>query len=370
MKKASVIVTILLSVLLATIGCGAKTNTTDVEKSSLTEPIPGLERTEEGQENEQQLEEVLDLTGMWVQEDPEETYMTALIKNDGTIGAFFIIEGDEVPWTYWVGTYEAPEENTKKYSWTSQNTYAGNGLLASSADTKRFDYKSDKLIFDVSIQGETRTVSMVRGEWDTSNIPTSAFGAVDSSMTEVLPLEIIESGWIVSNGEWLDYYVKVYNPNPDIIAELPSYRVTARDSNGILLGTHDHTLSVIYPQQEFVYGSLAFSVDEVPDRVEFEALEMNDYNLKKAGSVEEYYALEPINTGIRSEKIVGEINNPNAYDIGSAVVVAIIKDETGTIRGIENTFVDRLPANGSAPFEIGLSSDLAISSYDIFANQW
>lgn len=32
--------------------------------------------------------------------------MTATIRDDGKIGTFFVIDGDDTPWTYWVSQYE------------------------------------------------------------------------------------------------------------------------------------------------------------------------------------------------------------------------------------------------------------------------
>lgn len=314
----------------------------------------------------------LELTGLWVQDNHAETYLAAKITQD-TIGVFFIMEGDDLPWTYWVGTFTAPSAATDTYQWESKNTYSGNGLLASNAEKKQFSYSKGKISFEVTMMGETATVFLERGEWDVSNIPVDLEKVASSQPTaEFKPLEILDSGYLLKNNEWLYYYVDLYNPNNDYAVEFPSIRITARDADNILLGTENQTLSIIYPNQHFIYGSQAFSVDAVPETVTFEAIEPDDYNIKNAATLEPYQPLEVVNTALRSDKIVGEIQNNNAQDYDMACIVALLKNSSGDLVGIESTFVNNVKANGTTPFDISLflNGNMAIDNYDIFANLW
>lgn len=311
----------------------------------------------------------LDLTGLWKMENADETYMVATIQDD-SIGVFWILEGDETPWTYWVGSYDAPKTNENKYSWVSKSTYAGNGLLASSDSTKTFEYESGKLKYKSTLQGKTKNISLVRGDWDTSKIPESAFGSINTESTDVKDLIIKDSGWCIENEKWLYYYFDVYNPNKDIVVEFPTIRITARDANGALLGTEDQTLSAIYPEQDFVHGFQAFEVEEIPETVEFEALKPEEYNLSKASAKDEYKPLETVNVAVRSNKIVGEVHNPNNRNFDNSVVTVICKNEAGEVIGIETTFVDDVKAGGNTPFEIWVYDTSDIASFEAFANQW
>ena len=144
----------------------------------------------------------------------------------------------------------------------------------------------------------------------------------------------------------------------------------ASDEDGVLLGTEDQTLSVIYPGQDFVYGFQAFSVEEIPETVEFEPLPPADYNIKKLGSSKGFDSLTVVNDKLRSDKYVGEISNPNDFDIDKAVVVFVGKDANGDLVKIDTAFVDNVPANGTAPFDISLWGDKEIASYESYANQW
>ena len=356
MKK---VLAVLLSVILlaAFAGCGTGTG-----KSSEEETQPALTAAEP-----------LNLTGLWVQEDKnEEMYMTASIREDGKIGVFFLMKGDETPWVYWVGSYKAPDSAKDEYKWTSENQYAGIGLLASDAETKDFSYKGGKLSYAVTIQGQTKKMILVRGDWDASKVPEEVYteepaGAVEPDFKEI---EIKDSGWIVKDSGYLYCYVVLHNPNEETAVEFPSFRVTARDAQGGLMGTEDQTLSMLYPGQDFVYGGMAFSVDGMPAAVDFEVLETKDYNRKNVSTMDPYIPLEVVSANYKDDDILGEIRNPNDYKINTAIVVAICRDGNGEIIGIENGFADDIAAGTITPFSFFAYVKGDVKSVECFANYW
>ena len=118
----------------------------------------------------------LDLRGLWVlEEGTEGTFLAADIRNDGKIGVFIIVEGDDIPWAYWVGTYDAPDKDTDTYTWVSESTYKGTGLFASKDSKKRFTYEKGILKFPMTVEGQTGDIHLVRGDWDTSSIPEEVY---------------------------------------------------------------------------------------------------------------------------------------------------------------------------------------------------
>lgn len=370
-RRVSLILALLMLAALLT-ACGSEAAVSESTDVATAEPtaVPEVEKASEEAETavEPESAEPLDLTGLWFQKGADSEGIAATIQGD-TIGVFFIIEGDDSPWTYWVGTYAAPTEDTDTYSWTSDNTYTGNGLLASDADTKEFSYKDGELSFEVSIQGETGTITLIRGDWDTSNLPYSALIS-DADSSDVLPIEIRESGWVIASGDYLYYFVKLYNPNADVAIEFPSFRITAKDGDGVLLGTEDQTCAIIYPQEEMVYGSQAFSVDEQPASVEFEVLSVEDYNIKNADMLDAYSPMSAVNVAIRSDKVVGEINNPNDYEFDNVSITVLMRDEGGELIGILHTFASDVAANGTTPFDVSNYSCKDAASCEVYLCQW
>jgi len=371
---------ILLAVLIgaALVGCGSSSgsaanassqNTSAAETMSEVENIADSVKEEPSPETESV--EPLDLTGQWIQENADASnYMAATIRDDGRIGVFFIMENFDGPQIYWVGTYEAPQDNAEEYSWVSENTFGGNALLSSSDETKEFTYQAGKISYPITIQGKKGTVSLIRGDWDVSKIPESAFTSVKASQVDYKDLEVKDSGWYLKNGQWLYYYVVLHNPNEEIAVNLPGFRITARDVNGGLLGTTDQILSVIYPGQDFVFGSQAFEVGSMPDKVDFEILTTDDYKLKNVGGLQEYKPLEVVNANLSSDKILGEISNPNEYDLDQVTLVAICRNAAGELIGVENTYVSDVKANSTTPFSTSAYIDGEVASIECYANQW
>ena len=370
-KKLTGLTALMLSLLLVACGNGnGNSSRGSAEDSSASES-----KQEETAQGETVLEEAkvepLDLTGLWLKDgkSESESHMVATIRDDGKIGVFFILEDDPEPWTYWVGTYVEPTDDIKEYSWTSESTYSGNGLLASTDDTKEFTYKEDKISYQVTMEGESRTIELIRGDWDTSAIPDSAFSSVDSSTSDVKEIEIKDSAWYIDGG-CLKYYIVLHNPNEKIAVELPSFRITARDADGSVIDTEDQTLSVIYPEQDFYYVFQAFSVDSKPEKVDFEILPTEDYNLKDASTLNEFKQLEVINTSEKKDKFVGEVKNPNDNSYDMAVVLVVGKDSDGNVVYVNSTFINDIEAGATVPFSISNYSDIDISIVEYYANQW
>ena len=207
------------------------------------------------------------------------------------------------------------------------------------------------------------------GGQDSNSVVQKDNNVENQNSEKTQQVEMKDAVWMIVDNEWLYYYVDLYNPNDDFAIEFPSFRITAKDANGIVLETEDQTCSVIYPKQDFIYGGQAFRVDDIPDTVEFSILPFEDYNVKKS-TTDEYKPLEAINTAVRSDKIVGEIKNDNNDTFDDAVVVMLLKDSSGNIVCIDNTYVEKVAANTTTPFSIDIPEDINYASFEIYVNQW
>ncbi|MDE5582432.1 MAG: hypothetical protein K2J08_01830 [Ruminococcus sp.] len=188
--------------------------------------------------------------------------------------------------------------------------------------------------------------------------------------------EINEFEWNV-NGNRLYYYVKIHNSNEDYCIKYPKFKVTAKDKDGIVLGTEEQMLSIIYPNQDFIYASDVGSVEEIPSEVNIEIVEPEKRHFIKE-SESEYSGYKPltvINTTVRESgltpKMVGEVQNDNDFAIEHAVIAIVYIDKDGKyIPAANPTFVDNISANSSVAFETSISKDYKNFDYEVYANIW
>lgn len=192
-----------------------------------------------------------------------------------------------------------------------------------------------------------------------------------SAESEFLSLEIKESAYIMRKG-YLYCVAVVHNPNADLSVKFPAFRITARDSDGLILGTSDQVLSDIYPTRDFYYAGLAFKVDEVPGSVEFEVLSPSDYNILKTHELErpDHISLTAFNSVIRGEHVLGEISNENDYDISSAIVTVVFRDADGNLVSGDSTFISDIPGSGSSPFDLKVDKSFIADSFEVYSYMW
>lgn len=204
----------------------------------------------------------------------------------------------------------------------------------------------------------------------TENIkPVLAEGVVANSNKY---LQIKEVGYTMV-GDYLTCIVTITNPSSDTVVKLPAFRVTAYDENGKILGSEERILSVIYPKQDFVDQGTLIEVSKKPHKIDVTVLEPDDYNITPASNMEHPVHKQMVgkNISVNSDKITGEVYNPNDYKIDSAMVTVVFRDANGNIVSSEVEFVDQIPSNGSIPFCISLASDAKTTDkVEVYAYIW
>ena len=188
---------------------------------------------------------------------------------------------------------------------------------------------------------------------------------------EFEPLQVEKSEWFMNAAGYLEYYIILRNPNQNIAVKYPDYRVTARDRDGNVLASEDGlTLYMLYPGRCVTCTGISFQLDEVPDSVEFQALEPNEYDLISTKSQDSYIPLEFTNLNIRERNITGEVKNPNDYKLERAEIIVLFRDKDGNLTDIKSTEVKDLQAGGNTPFSVSYYSDIDFESIECFANPW
>lgn len=189
-------------------------------------------------------------------------------------------------------------------------------------------------------------------------------------------IEITKAGFSVDNG-MLYCAVVLHNSSDKTAIEFPDFRYTARDADGGILGTQEQVLNIIYPGQDYVWAGIGCDLSGMPATVEFEVVDPEEYNIKDASMLEhpEYIPLVVSNSNCSKDeflgyKFVGEVYNPNDYDLSSVIVNVVLKDTSGAIVGGELTFIDNVKAGKSVPFELSLMNNIQFSGYELYANSW
>lgn len=182
------------------------------------------------------------------------------------------------------------------------------------------------------------------------------------------PLVLKEYGYYESYGALYTTAV-LYNAGDKLIT-VPSFRVTARDANGALLGTGDCMAGRLYPGQTYVYSSYVCSLDEPAAVVECIPLEPSEFDLLELAGLNypTYTPLEVINVALRSDKFVGEIVNSNDYAIDFFSISITFRDADGNICGGFTDYKNALPANSTIPWEFTPWDSFNYASYEVTAN--
>ncbi len=147
---------LLTLLLIAVMSLSITACSSDKKESSSTK-----EATKQVTKKKEKKVEPLDLKGTWQCDPADGTYMKATIS-DNVIEIDWVMDEGKTNATYWVGSYDAPTTATNEYSWTSNNDHekTETALLASSDDTKVFNYKDGIISFTASMQGVTKTIEL------------------------------------------------------------------------------------------------------------------------------------------------------------------------------------------------------------------
>lgn len=192
------------------------------------------------------------------------------------------------------------------------------------------------------------------------------------------PLQLAESNYAVKRGPdafYIQYAFIVKNPNTEKGVRFPKIRITAKNANDEILGTTDIVGKEIGTTGMWYSASQAFHTDEEPAAVDFEIIQPGDSDWVPQKYLE--YPGEELqieNAAKRSDKIVGEISNPNNYEINGAAVIVLFRDDTGRLLAGKTTYTKNITANGKIPFELSLfgreNETYITENFEVHASPW
>lgn len=189
------------------------------------------------------------------------------------------------------------------------------------------------------------------------------------------PLEVVESGWSVSNG-YIHYAFALHN-NADVQINFPGVTITGRDASGQVLFSEEKIISSLPAGGTLRYGFLAGN-GTAPARVEFTPIMPADYAVSTEADTTASFTVAGVREvpdGLSGIKFTGEVTTDReggAGDYGSQVAITVIlRDESGAII-YGNTGFARRPAVGeTTSFEVsGNGAPEEYASFEAYAQQW
>lgn len=232
------------------------------------------------------------------------------------------------------------------------------------------DSQNNSAIIDENINDENNEKEDVMEDKNESNEQVSFDDNIVATSNKYIKIK--EVGYTMV-GDYLTCIVTITNTDSKKAIEFPSFRVTAYDKNGKILGSEERVLNVLYPNQSMVDQGTLIEVSEKPHKVEVTIIEPDEDDIVSVSSLEhpEYKEMKCQNLSVNSDKITGEVYNPNNYKIESAMITIIFRDSNNKIVSSESAFVDDIPANGKIPFDISLASDAKTTDkIEAFAYLW
>lgn len=358
-------------------GCGGGSGSGQSQQGT-SSAVQNKTKAEEQPEAKEEVVEPLDLTGNWAQKGKEgsDSFQAGYIEN-GVIELFWITDNGNTHMLYWSGSYDAPTSSGDEYTWDSVNDKikTDSALMASTQDTKTFDYKNGEISYEVSIMGQTGTITLVRSENDYTGFAPA--GGSSGEAQDGQQIELVESGYSVnSNDGYISIYyaVKIHNPNEEYAVEFPKIQITARSEDGKILKTDEQVLNSIAANDTIVYGSRVSYEGEEADSVEISVSNGKDDYMHQSGSgVVRQEQLTVSNTseniGEYERTYTGEVTNNSTEDLSMVAIIVIYKNGDEMVGG-EATYIDDLNSGSTKPFEISEYSDLEYDSFEVYALQW
>ena len=358
-------------------GCGGGSEAKQPQQET-TATVQDEVKAEENTVVAEEVAEPLDLTGNWAQKGKEgsDSFQAGYIK-DGVIELFWISDDDDSHMLYWSGSYEEPTSADDEYTWESVNDKikTDSALMASGDDTKTFDYKNGEISYEVSIMGQTGTVTLVRSDNDYTSFAPA--GGSSGEAQDGQQIELVESGYSINSNDGyvsVNYAVKIHNPNEEYAIEFPKIQITAKSEDGKILTTEEQVLNSIAANDTIIYGNMVTYEGEEAESIEISVSNGKDDYMHQSGSGvirQEQIVISNVseNIGEYERTYTGEVSNNSTEDLSTVAVIVIYKNGDEMIGG-DTTYIDDLNSGATKPFEISAYSDLEYESFEIYALQW
>ena len=190
------------------------------------------------------------------------------------------------------------------------------------------------------------------------------------------PLEIVESGWSVSSGGYINYAFALRNNSDSVQVDFPRVTITGRSEDGAVVFAEDQVLDVIYPGQTIWWGFSAGNGNP-PDSVEFAVTEPNDQDMSEAIGEPARFSVSNVSvvdSGYGMKSFTGEVTMDSEGDerigMDSVAVVVVLRNEAGQVIYGNLSFVDGPAVGVSRSFEVSCYDPPEYATYEVHAKAW
>lgn len=201
-------------------------------------------------------------------------------------------------------------------------------------------------------------------------------GDAAAPVTDENPLEIVESGWSVDSGGYVNYAFALRNNSTDLTVEYPTVTITGRSSDGTVVFSQDQVLGVIYPGQTIWWASPAGN-GTAPDSVEFAVAEPDSYNVRTAAGNPTVYSFSNLSEakgGFGLVSFTGDVTlereGDEEFGMGSVAIIVVLRDGDGKVVCGSSAFVDNPSPGSSRSFEVSYFNPPDYASYEVYALTW
>lgn len=180
--------------------------------------------------------------------------------------------------------------------------------------------------------------------------------SVKTNSEERQDLKIEETGWYLSDDTYpyVNYSMKITNPNKNYYVALPQISVTSYDADDNILGSTETYLRPLEPGQTINFAFQADCNQTAPDHVEFKVINTKkDYRKEKTTT--KTIELEASNVNVVFDgywyKITGMAKNTSEQDTKGNPAVCIIFYKEGKMVGGTGTYLEDMGAGTELAFD-------------------
>ena len=189
------------------------------------------------------------------------------------------------------------------------------------------------------------------------------------------PLELVESGWSVSQQGYVSYAFALRNTSTTLQVRYPEVAITGRAKDGSIVFSQTQTLNMAFPNQT-VYDAGQAGEGTAPETVDFTVLNPDTYNVAKAQGTAAFpiSGISKIDNRDGGTTFNGEVravaDGFKPSDGQQIKISLVLRNAQNAIIYGDIAFVD-WPGNGrSTPFSITVYDLPKYVSYDLYAQIW